>query len=176
MREAGHIINWHQRTTFFITGKWLRSGSWTSNHSLIQPLSPTRFKPLCYQGLFDIDARRVGVGWNNGDNKLKINKFGDLYSAYPALLGGSRRWEQSVTVLHSSRQATTIGPHIPLAVNSKSERKADLLPPLGLKPATFTTLAHLSAKFHPQYNTGSVARLLWTAHLHHYSRWENRLK
>jgi hypothetical protein len=28
--------------------------------------------------------------------KKKINKFGDLYSAYPALPGGSRRWEQSV--------------------------------------------------------------------------------
>jgi hypothetical protein len=41
---------------------------------------------------------------------------------------------------------------LPLAVNSKSERKVDSLPPLGFEPATFSMLAHLSnrsAKSHP---------------------------
>jgi hypothetical protein len=39
-----------------------------------------------------------------------------------------------------------MGAHIllPLAVNSKSERKVDSLPRLGLEPLTFGTLAHLS--------------------------------
>jgi hypothetical protein len=40
---------------------------------------------------------------------------------------------------------------LPLAVNSKSEQSVDLLPPLGLDPATFdmpTHLSDLSAKFH----------------------------
>jgi hypothetical protein len=37
-------------------------------------------------------------------------------------------------------------PHVQLSltVNSKSKRKADSLPPLGLEPATLGTLAHLS--------------------------------
>jgi hypothetical protein len=41
---------------------------------------------------------------------------------------------------------------LPLAVNSKSERKVDSLPPLGFEPVTFGTLAHFSdrsAKSHP---------------------------
>jgi hypothetical protein len=45
-----------------------------------------------------------------------------------------------------SRQATTTGAHIllPLAVNSKSERKDDSLPLLGFEPAT-CNLRHASA-------------------------------
>jgi hypothetical protein len=41
---------------------------------------------------------------------------------------------------------------LPLTVKSKSERKVDSLPQLGLKPATFGMQAHLSdpsAKAHP---------------------------
>jgi hypothetical protein len=40
----------------------------------------------------------------------------------------------------------------PLAVNSKSDRKVNLLPPLGFEPVIFVMLAHLSdhsAKSHP---------------------------
>jgi hypothetical protein len=71
------------------------------------------------------------------------NYFGDLFSAYPALPGGSRR-----------RQATTMSAHVllPLAVNSKSEQRVDSLPPLRFEPAIIGMLAHLSdrsAKSHP---------------------------
>jgi hypothetical protein len=41
---------------------------------------------------------------------------------------------------------------LPLAVNSKSERKFNSLPPLGFEPVIFGMLAHLSdhsAKSHP---------------------------
>jgi hypothetical protein len=43
---------------------------------------------------------------------------------------------------------------LPLAVNSKSERKVDSLLPLEFEPVTFGMLAYLSdrsAKFHPLY-------------------------
>jgi hypothetical protein len=36
-----------------------------------------------------------------------------------------------------------------LAVNRKSERKVDSLPPLGFEPAIFDTLAGRAAKSHP---------------------------
>jgi hypothetical protein len=44
------------------------------------------------------------------------------------------------------QQATTVGAHVllPLAVNSKSVRKVDSLPPLGFNPATFGMQAHIS--------------------------------
>jgi hypothetical protein len=47
----------------------------------------------------------------------------DLYSAYPALPGGSRRWEQSLLPGWNSRQATTMGAHVllPLAGISGNE-------------------------------------------------------
>jgi hypothetical protein len=45
-----------------------------------------------------------------------------------------------------SRQATTMSAHVLLlfAVNSKSKRRVDSLPPLGFEPATFGMLSHLS--------------------------------
>jgi hypothetical protein len=51
----------------------------------------------------------------------------------------------------------------PLAVNSKSERKVNSLPPLGFEPVIFGMLAHLSdhsAKSHPQ----KVCLDVWTEH------------
>jgi hypothetical protein len=76
----------------------------------------------------------------------KINKFGDLYGANPALPGGSRHWEQSVSPSQHGRQANTVSTHIlpPLTVNSKSERKVNSLPPLGFELVIFRMLAHLS--------------------------------
>jgi hypothetical protein len=55
--------------------------------------------------------------------KLNKTKWGDLYSAYSALSGGSRHLEQSVLSRQHSRQATTMGAYVllPLAVNSESE-------------------------------------------------------
>jgi hypothetical protein len=47
----------------------------------------------------------------------------------------------------------------PLAVNSKSERKVNSLPPLEFEPVIFRMLAHLSdhsAKSHPRYDTYST--------------------
>jgi hypothetical protein len=52
---------------------------------------------------------------------------------------------------------------LPLAVNSKSEQKVDLLPPLTFKPATFGTLAHLSdhsAKSHPAQLSDNIKKVL----------------
>jgi hypothetical protein len=49
---------------------------------------------------------------------------------------------------------------LPLAVNSKSERKVDSLPPLGLEPVTLGTVAHLSnrsAQSHLPKSAGCVA-------------------
>jgi hypothetical protein len=65
-------------------------------------------------------------------NKLKTlkNKFGDLYSAYPSLPSGSRRCEQSVVPIiqaNSTRRAHVL---LPLALNSKSERRVNALPPM----------------------------------------------
>jgi hypothetical protein len=41
----------------------------------------------------------------------------------------------------------------PLAVNSKSEQKANSLSPLGFESVIFGMLAHLSAKSHPTCST-----------------------
>jgi hypothetical protein len=64
-----------------------------------------------------------------------------------------------------------MSPHVlvPLAVNSKSERKVTSLPPLGFKPVIFGMLAHLSdrsAKSHPQLilsNSVSTWEARWGA-------------
>jgi hypothetical protein len=52
----------------------------------------------------------------------------------------------------------------PLIVNTKSERKVDSLPPLGLEPVIFSTPAHLSdrsAKSHHEltFTAGHLNRL-----------------
>jgi hypothetical protein len=60
-----------------------------------------------------------------------LTKVGDLYSAYPALLGGSKALSaECVTWVKHSRRSTTIGAHVllPFAVNSTSERKLNALP------------------------------------------------
>jgi hypothetical protein len=84
----------------------------------------------------------------------KMSEFGHLYSAYPALPGGSRRWEQSELAGLNSRQSTTMSPHVllPLAVNSKSERKVDSLPLLGFEPAIFGLQMHVSLTAWPSPN------------------------
>jgi hypothetical protein len=49
----------------------------------------------------------------------------------------------------------------PLAVNSKSERKINSLPPLGFEPVIFGMLAHLSnhsTKSHPRYGESNPTR------------------
>jgi hypothetical protein len=109
----------------------------------------------CFKGGVVFEAM-VMIGVACGGSGGEQNKVGDLYSAYPALPGGSRRWEQSNTECRATRQKGKlwISAHIlpPLAVNSKSERKVNSLPPLGCEPVIFGMLAHLSnqsAKSHP---------------------------
>jgi hypothetical protein len=58
---------------------------------------------------------------------------------------------------NTTGRQTTRSAHVqpPLAVNSKSERKVNSLPPLGFQPVIFEMLMHLSnhsAKFHPPWN------------------------
>lgn len=71
-------------------------------------------------------------------------KFGDLYRAYPALLGNSRHLKKSVlqTVIQLQRVAHVL---LPLAVEKsatgKPERKVCSLPLLALDSATFGMLA-----------------------------------
>jgi hypothetical protein len=74
-----------------------------------------------------------------------------LYSPYPTLPGGSMRWELCYP---GNTAVNSISAHvlIPLAVNSKSERKVNSLQPLEIKPANFGMLVHLSdnlANSHP---------------------------
>jgi hypothetical protein len=62
-----------------------------------------------------------------------------------------------------------MGAHVrlPLAVNSKSERKVGLLPQQGLEPATIGTLAHLddhSAKSHPKTIPAMPVKLNFEIH------------
>jgi hypothetical protein len=66
-----------------------------------------------------------------------------------------------------------MGAHIllPLAVNSKSEQRADSLSPLGFKPATFRMLAHLSdhsAKSHPHEECAIFITSVFTIIAQHY--------
>jgi hypothetical protein len=81
--------------------------------------------------------------------RLKINKYGDLYSAYLALPGSSRRWEQSVYVRQANSMSTQVQPL--LAVNSKSEQKVNSLPPLGA--VIFGMLTPLSDRPTPRTRT-----------------------
>jgi hypothetical protein len=47
---------------------------------------------------FFLNDRWLDLTWcGTGGEEEELNKLGDLYSVYPALSGGSRRWEQSVT-------------------------------------------------------------------------------
>jgi hypothetical protein len=79
---------------------------------------------------------------DNSRKRLFVNLiiFGDFFNkTYPALPGGSKALIAECVCRSHSRQATTMGAHIPLpiAIISKFERKVDSLPPapLGLEHA-----------------------------------------
>jgi hypothetical protein len=69
-----------------------------------------------------------------------------ILQPFLAVLGA----DSKVCWWHVTRVTQQTGNHngayvlLPLAVNSKSERKVNSLPQLGLEPATFSMLQHLS--------------------------------
>jgi hypothetical protein len=95
-----------------------------------------------------------------------IINLGICIAPKPALPGGSRYCEQSVLPgLHGRQTNSTRSAHVqpPLAVNSKSERKVNSLPPLGFELVIIGMLAHLSnhsTKSHSHINNKSVLKCL----------------
>jgi hypothetical protein len=97
----------------------------------------------------EIRTKQIHCLWRHTQSVSLVHKEkkgGILYSAYPALSGGSRRWQRSMLPGKHGRQANSMSAHVlpPLAVNSKSKRKVNSLSPLGFEPVTFGMLVHLS--------------------------------